>query len=52
MYLQLRAIKDFDPVTSAHELNCMLFLDCKLTVLKYDNNNTRFVGLEVCAVGK
>jgi len=33
-------------------LNCRLVLDYKLILYKCNVNNTRFLGLEVCAVGK
>jgi len=38
--------------TLAMNLSCILLLEYKLTLPKYDNNSTRFVGLEGCAVGK
>jgi len=34
-----------------HELNCILLLDYKVTLSKYDINNKRFLELEVCAWG-
>jgi len=38
--------------TVAHELNCTLLLDYKFTLPTLDIHNTRFVGLEMYAVGK
>jgi hypothetical protein len=32
--------------TTVHELTCILLLDCKFTLPKYDNNNTKFIWLE------
>jgi len=41
-----------EPSTLTHELSCILLLDYKLTLPKYNINDTRFVGLEVCIIGK
>jgi len=38
--------------TPTHDLNYILFLDYKLTLHKYNINNTWFIGLKVCAIGK
>jgi hypothetical protein len=35
-----------------HELICILLLDHKLTLPKYGTNNTIFLGMEACTVGK
>jgi len=41
-----------DPSTLTCEVNCILLLDYKLTLPKYNINSTRFAGLEVSAVVK
>jgi len=35
-----------------HALNCILLLDYKFTFPKYNINNTRSAGLEVCVTGR
>lgn len=35
---------------SAYELNCIFLLDYKLKLPRYGTDNTRYVGLEVCAI--
>jgi hypothetical protein len=35
-----------------HEINWILLLYYELTLPKYNINNTRFVGFEICAIGR
>jgi hypothetical protein len=39
-------------LTLAYELNCILLLDYKFTLPKYDIKNTGLVGPKVCAIGR
>jgi hypothetical protein len=46
----------FEPLLTSstrkrNELHCILLLDYKFTLSKYDINDTRLVGLEVRAIG-
>lgn len=42
----------YDSNKLTHELNCIVLLVLKLSLPKYNINNTGFIGLEVCIVGK
>jgi hypothetical protein len=36
----------------SHEINCIPLLDYKVSLRKHNISNTKFVALEVCAMGK